>query len=83
MKTPRIALALLLTCSALAACADADSISGAAPSRPTLDGIGMGGGGIVTPPDTTNDASTAGTTEVTSDTTPAVGRGGLGMGGGG
>ena len=82
MKAPRIALAVLLTCSALTACADAGSISGAAPSRPAFDGIGMGGGGIVTPPDTTNDASTAGTTEVTSDTTPAVGRG-IGMGGGG
>lgn len=83
MKAPRIALAMLLTCSALAACADADSISGAAPSRPAFDGLGMGGGGIVTPPDTTDEAGTAGTTENTSDTTTAVGRGGLGMGGGG
>ena len=82
MKAPRIALAVLLTCSAVAACADAESISGAAPSRPAFDGIGMGSGGIVTPPDTTNDASTAGTTEATADTTTAVGRG-IGMGGGG
>jgi hypothetical protein len=82
MKAPRIALAVFLSCSALAACADAGSISGAAPSRPAFDGIGMGGGGIVTPPDTTDDASTSGTTEATSDTTTAVGRG-IGMGGGG
>jgi hypothetical protein len=81
MKAPRIALAVLLSCSGLAACADADSISGAAPSRPAFDGIGMGGGGIVTPSDTTDEAGTAGTTEATSDTT-AVGRG-IGMGGGG
>ncbi|HEX8212235.1 MAG TPA: hypothetical protein VF584_18815 [Longimicrobium sp.] len=82
MKAPRIALAVLLTCSALAACADVGSISGAAPSRPGFDGLGMGGGGIVTPPDTTDEAGTAGTTENTPDTTTAVGRG-IGMGGGG
>jgi hypothetical protein len=82
MKAPRIALAVLLSCSALAACADAGSISGAAPSRPAFDGLGMGGGGIVTPPDATDEAGTAGTTEAASDTTTAVGRG-IGMGGGG
>jgi hypothetical protein len=82
MKAPRIALVVLLSCSALTACADADSISGAAPSRPAFDGLGMGGGGIVTPPDTTHAAGTAGTTEAASDTTTAVGRG-IGMGGGG
>jgi hypothetical protein len=82
MKAPRIALAVLLSCSTLAACADADAISGAAPSRPAFGGIGMGGGGIVSPPDTTDNASAAGTTETTSDTTTAVGRG-IGMGGGG
>ena len=82
MKAPRIALAVLLSCSALTACADAGSISGATPTRPAFGGIGMGGGGIVPPPDTTDDAGAAGTTEATSDTTTAVGRG-IGMGGGG
>lgn len=82
MKAPRIVVVALLSCSALAACADADSISGAAPSRPAFDGLGMGGGGIVTPPDTTDAASTSGTTETASDTSTAVGRG-IGMGGGG
>lgn len=83
MKAPRIALAVLLSCSALAACADAGSISGASPSRPAFGGIGMGGGGIVTPPDTTHEAGTAGATEAASDTTMGSGRGGFGMGSGG
>lgn len=81
MKAPRLALALILL-AALAACADGLTPTDAAPARPVYNagGFGMGGGNVV-PADTTDDATTTGTTATAPDTVEA-GRGGFGMGGG-